>query len=203
MTWKILTSLAAGVLYGLVLQVQNGELLGLVSDLALAALLFTVGFSLGEDRDLWKKVKGLPRISLAVPFLVALGSILGAVFAGLLCSIEPGEAALVGAGFGWYSLSAVLIAQSYDLTLGTLALLTNIFREILAILLIPTVAERLGKAAAVAPGGATAMDVTLPIVAANTDAQTAILAFYSGTVLSILVPIVIPFLVQLLQNSAG
>jgi uncharacterized membrane protein YbjE (DUF340 family) len=45
--------------------------------------------------------------------------------------------------------------------------------------------------------------VTLPIVAANTDAQTAILAFYSGTVLSILVPIVIPFLVQLLQNSAG
>ena len=75
MTWKILTSLAAGVLCGLVLQVQNGELLGLVSDLVLAALLFTVGFSLGEDRDLWKKVKGLPRISLAVPFLVALGSI--------------------------------------------------------------------------------------------------------------------------------
>jgi len=132
--------------------------------------------------------------------LVAAGSLIGAVALGLLGGVVPGEAALVGAGFGWYSLSAVLIAQGYDLTLGTLALLTNVFREFLAILLIPAVARRLGKAAAVAPGGATAMDVTLPIIAAHTDSQTAILAFYSGTVLSALVPVVIPFILQLLQS---
>jgi uncharacterized membrane protein YbjE (DUF340 family) len=44
------------------------------------------------------------------------------------------------------------------------------------------------------------MDVTLPIIAAHTDSQTAILAFYSGTVLSALVPVVIPFILQLLQS---
>lgn len=200
MTWKILGSLVAGVCGGLLLNLPGGEALSLVTDLALAALLFAVGFSLGEDPELWKKVRSLPPISLAVPFLIALGSILGATVTGLLCRMAPGEAALVGSGFGWYSLSAVLIAQSYDVALGTLALLTNIFREILAILFIPTVAKYFGKAAGVAPGGATAMDVTLPIVAAHTDGRTAILAFYSGTVLSILVPIVVPFLIQLLQR---
>jgi len=199
-TWKIVGSLMAGGLLGRLLNVENGEVLGLVGDFALAALLFAVGFSLGADADLGRKIKGLPKIYLAVPFLVAAGSLIGAVALGLLGGVVPGEAALVGAGFGWYSLSAVLIAQGYDLTLGTLALLTNVFREFLAILLIPAVARRLGKAAAVAPGGATAMDVTLPIIAAHTDSQTAILAFYSGTVLSALVPVVIPFILQLLQS---
>lgn len=199
MTWRIMGSLVAGVLCGLLFKVPGGAALELGTDLSLAVLLFVVGFSLGEDHELWKKVRSLPPISLAVPFLTAAGSVLGAAGAGLLCRVQLGEAALVGAGFGWYSLSAVLIAQSYDVAVGTLALLTNIFRELLAILVIPAVAKHFGKTAAVAPGGATAMDVTLPIVAAHTDGRTAILAFYSGTVLSILVPIIVPLLIKLLR----
>ncbi|HBG01783.1 MAG TPA: hypothetical protein DDW87_09455, partial [Firmicutes bacterium] len=78
------------------------------------------------------------------------------------------------------------IAQTYDVTLGALALLTNVFREVFAILLIPLIAKNIGKLPAVAPGGATTMDVTLPIIAQNTDAQTTLIAFYSGTVLSAL-----------------
>lgn len=200
MTGQILGSLAAGILCGLVLKIENGALLGSLTSWALAALLFTIGFSLGEDRELWSKVRGLPKISLGVPFLIAAGSISGAALVGWLCGLSPGEGALVGAGFGWYSFSGVLIAQSFDVSLGTLALLTNVFRESLALVLTPIVAKRLGKTAAVAPGGATAMDVTLPIIAANTDGQTAILAIYSGTVLSALVPVIIPLLIQMLQR---
>ncbi|HHW72345.1 MAG TPA: lysine exporter LysO family protein [Firmicutes bacterium] len=199
MTWKILSSLAAGLLCGFFLRVPEGEIVGLAPDLALAALVFAVGFSLGEDEQLWAKVKALPKALLAVPFLIAAGSILGAVAVGPLCSVPPAEAALVGAGFGWYSLSGVLVSQSCGAALGTLTLLANIFRETLAILFTAVVAKRFGNAVAVAPGGATAMDVTLPIVAASTDPQTALLAFYSGTVLSILVPIVIPFLAKLVH----
>ncbi|MDI9459966.1 LysO family transporter [Candidatus Darwinibacter acetoxidans] len=200
MTWKIVGSLVAGILCGLVLNTPAPEVLNVVTDLALAVLLFAVGFSLGEDKDLWQKIRDLPKISLAVPFLIAIGSVCGAMLAGLAIRFSIGEAALVGAGFGWYSLSAVLIAQSYDVAVGALALLTNVFRELLAILFTPLVAKYLGRAPATAPGGATAMDVTLPIIAQSTDAQTALVAFYSGTVLSILVPFVVPLLVQLLQR---
>jgi uncharacterized membrane protein YbjE (DUF340 family) len=48
MTWKILSSLAAGLLCGFFLRVPEGEIVGLAPDLALAALVFAVGFSLGK-----------------------------------------------------------------------------------------------------------------------------------------------------------
>ncbi len=201
MTLSISASLVLGIIMGLFfLPVGIANLIGSIGEISLAVLLFTVGFDLGRDANLGQKIKDLPKITLAVPFLVALGSIIGASLFSFLIGISPGDAALAGAGFGWYSLSAVIIAQTYDLTLGALALLTNVSREILAFLLIPLVAKKVGYLPAVAPGGATAMDVTLPIIARNTDAQTTLAAFYSGTVLSILVPIVIPLLIQLVQR---
>ncbi len=201
MTLSISASLVLGIIMGLFFLPEGiANLIGSIGEISLAVLLFTVGFDLGRDANLGQKIKDLPKITLAVPFLVALGSIIGASLFSFLIGISPGDAALAGAGFGWYSLSAVIIAQTYDLTLGALALLTNVSREILAFLLIPLVAKKVGYLPAVAPGGATAMDVTLPIIARNTDAQTTLAAFYSGTVLSILVPIVIPLLIQLVQR---
>jgi uncharacterized membrane protein YbjE (DUF340 family) len=201
MTWKILSSLVLGALTGLLLLPEGtSNFLGPLSDISLAVLLFAVGFELGQDADLGRKIKNLPRISLAVPFVVALGSLLGAIFAGLAVNVPMGDGALAGAGFGWYSLSAVIITQDYEVTTGALALLTNVFREVFAILLIPIVAKKVGYLPAVAPGGATAMDVTLPIIAQSTDAQTTLVAFYSGTVLSALVPIIVPVLIALLQR---
>lgn len=201
MTLKILTSLALGILAGLFLLPQ-GDIgaIGSITDGSLAVLLFAVGFGLGQDLDLQKKIKDLPKISLAVPLLIAFGSLVGAILAGFAVRLPFGKAALVGAGFGWYSLSGVIIAQTYDVTLGALALLTNVFREVLAILLIPLIAKNIGKLPAVAPGGATTMDVTLPIIAQNTDAQTTLIAFYSGTVLSALVPMVVPLIIWLLRH---
>jgi len=72
-TWKIVGSLMAGVLLGRLLNVENGEVLGLVGDFALAALLFAVGFSLGADADLGRKIKGLPKIYLGAPMQIWAG----------------------------------------------------------------------------------------------------------------------------------
>ncbi|MDI9421969.1 MAG: lysine exporter LysO family protein [Bacillota bacterium] len=203
MTARILTSLALGILAGLFLLPEGYiGVMGSITDLSLALLLFTIGFNLGHDRDLWKKIKDLPRISLVVPVLIALGSLAGAMVVGFMICLPWGDAALVGAGFGWYSLAGVIISQTYDVTLGALALLANVFREILAILLIPLIARTAGRLAAVAPGGATAMDVTLPIISQSTDAQTTLVAFYSGTVLSALVPVVVPLIIQLIEHYA-
>jgi uncharacterized membrane protein YbjE (DUF340 family) len=201
MTLRILGSLALGVVTGLFFLPEGiANMIGPLTDYSLAILLFAVGFDLGQDADLRQKIKDLPKMNLAVPFMIAIGSLTGAVLGGLVVRLPVGDAALVGAGFGWYSLSAVIITQTYDVTLGALALLTNVFREVFAFLLIPLVAKRVGHLPAIAPGGATTMDVTLPIIAANTDGQTTLVAFYSGTVLSILVPICVPFIIELLQH---
>ncbi|MCL4426688.1 MAG: lysine exporter LysO family protein, partial [Firmicutes bacterium] len=81
------------------------------------------------------------------------------------------------------------------LALGTMAFLANLLRELLALLLIPLVARRLGKVMAVAPAGATAMDSTLPVISRFTDPQTAVIAFLSGAALTAISPFLIPFLV--------
>lgn len=201
MTVRILGSLALGIFVGLLfLSPENLTHVALISDWALALLLFTVGYDLGRDQELGKKIKELPKTALAVPFLIALGSIAGTMLVGSLFRLASGESAAIGAGFGWYSLSAVIISQTYDVALGALALLTNIFREILAIILIPFIARRFGFLPAVGPGGATTMDVTLPIIAKNCDAQTTLIAFYSGTVLTALVPIVVPLIIRYLAQ---
>lgn len=166
---------------------------------ALLLLLFAVGVELGSTKHLGRQLRSMPRAVLLLPFVIALASVLSAVIVNLFIGLHPIEAAAVASGFGWYSLSGLLIAQSYDTALGTLAFLANVMRELIAIVIIPFVARRFGYLSAVAPGGATAMDVTLPIISRNTDAQTTIAAFYSGTVLTLLVPIIVPLLIKWAQ----
>ncbi len=200
MTMIIVGSLVVGMLCGYFLLPGGLPFLSSITDGALALLLFTVGYDLAQGGDLRQKIKDLPRIALAVPVLVILGSLLGSLVGTLFIDLPLGEGVLVGAGLGWYSLSAVIIAQSYDVTLGAVALLTNVFREVLAILLIPIIARKLGYLPAIAPGGATTMDVTLPIISQSTDSQTTIVAFYSGTVLTALIPFLVPLIIKLLQG---
>lgn len=173
-----------------------------VLELALVFLLFTVGLKLGFNKDLGAQLVTLPKLSLLIPFLVAAASLGSAMMLAPIIGLHPLEGAAVAGGFGWYSLSGLLIAQSYDTALGTLAFLANIMRELTAIVAIPFVAKYLGNLSAVAPGGATAMDVTLPLISRNTDVQTTLVAVYSGTILSLLVPIVVPLLIRWAQLLA-
>lgn len=166
---------------------------------ALLLLLFAVGLELGFTKNLGKQLRSMPKVVLLLPFVIALASMAGAVLVTVIIGLHPIEAAAVASGFGWYSLSGLLIAQSYDTALGTLAFLANVMRELIAIVITPFVAKRFGYLSAVAPGGATAMDVTLPVISRNTDAQTTIAAFYSGTVLTLLVPVLVPLLIKWAQ----
>ncbi len=161
---------------------------------ALWILLFGIGLDLGRTSGLAERLRGLGWTILAVPLAVALGSILGTALVAGWLGLTMREGAAVGAGFGWYSLSAVIISQNYDVALGAVAFLSNVFRELIAIVCIPLVAAKIGHLAAVAPGGATTMDVTLPLVAKSTSKDVTMAAFVSGMMLSGLVPILVPLL---------
>jgi len=74
-----------------------------------------------------------------------------------------------------------------------LAFITNVCREIIAIIIIPIIAKYIGKLESIAPAGATAMDTTLPIISKATDGNVAVISFITGVSLSLLVPILVPF----------
>lgn len=167
-----------------------------VTTLLLGVLLFLIGIQIGENRQAWQVLQRFGVRALLLPVAVAVGSLTGALAAGVLLRIPLSQAGAVGAGFGWYSFSAVLLSKLHSPHLGALAFLTNILREFLAIVLTPYVAKYIGKFSAVAPGGATTMDVTLPIVAKSAGEDAAVLAFLSGAVLSLLVPLLVPLFVM-------
>ena len=65
------------------------------------------------------------------------------------------------------------------------------FREVLTFLLVPVLAGR-NVYTAIAPAGATAMDTTLPLLSKYTDSKTAILAFVSGVICTLAMPVLVP-----------
>jgi len=95
--------------------------------------------------------------------MIIIGSIGGSMFAGFLLKLPLNESGAVGAGFGWYTLSSMMLA-SYSTELSTLAFISNVVREILALISIPIIAKYIGDIESIAPAGATAMDTSLPII---------------------------------------
>lgn len=195
MAFYILLAVAGGMLCGrYVLSPAIAAVLDEMVTYLLAFLVFTVGIGIGRNREAWEQVRELgPRVIL-VPVAVAVGSLVGAGLAAPLLDMPFKDVLAVGAGFGWYSLSGVLIANTYSVELGTLAFLANVVRELTAFVAIPVLVTYVGKIAAIAPGGAATMDSMLPLITRVTDPQTALIAFVNGLLLTGAVPLLIPFI---------
>jgi uncharacterized membrane protein YbjE (DUF340 family) len=194
----IVAAVLAGIAMGWMLpSIMNSQILDKVVTYILAAMLFGVGISIGHNRRELIKIKKVGFRILLVPLAIAGGSLLGASIGSLFFNMSLKEVLVVGAGFGWYSLSSVLITQLYSAELGAIAFLANVFRELMAFMLIPLLAIHIGKIVAIAPGGATTMDSTLPIIAKMTDTSTAMIAFVSGLILTTMVPFLIPLLLAM------
>jgi len=197
MTLKILLSVIFGVLLGLfILPLEILNYTDLLIDIGLMLLLFFVGIEIGINRSVFSKIQAMGFKILLIPFGVISGSILGSMIAGLLLSMPFNEAGAVGAGLGWYTLSSILMSN-YSNELSALGFLANVVREILAFIIIPTVAKKLGYFEAIAPAGATAMDTGLPVISKATDSETAIVAFITGAICTFSVPILVPLILNL------
>ena len=198
LTIIIVISVIIGILLGItVLKNSYLPIIEIITTYALAALLFGVGVDIGLNKEAFYELKVLGFKIILIPILIVIGTLLGTYLASLVLNMVAKEAMAVGAGFGWYSLSAVLITKIHSVELGSIAFLANVFRELITIISLPFVVKYFGKLTGIAPGGATTMDVTLPVIKKTAGDETVIPAFFSGAVLSILVPILVPFLIGL------
>lgn len=195
MTGIILGAFAAGIIIGINLFPKEGiDYLPKLTDCALDFTFVMVGIDLGLNREVWKHLFKMGWQVFLAPIGVALGSILAGMLVGAFFGWSLREGGAVGAGFGWYSLSGVMISDLHSVPLGIIAFLSNVFREILSILLAPFLARRVSVLALVSPGGATTMDSTLPLLVAVGPKGIGIVAFVSGFSLTTLVPILVPLL---------
>ena len=169
-----------------------------LSTYVLYALMFCVGITLGSDTALAGRVRRLdPRLAL-LPVMTAVGTLAGAALSTLLLPpLTAGDTMAVGAGFGYYSLSSIFIADFRGAELGTVALLCNVMRELFTLLAAPLVARWFGPLAAVSIGGATTFDTTLPIITQSAGKPYAVVSIFHGCVLDFSVPFLVTFFCSL------
>lgn len=163
-----------------------------VSLYALCGLMFFVGVSVGSDTDTLKSLKSLnPRLAF-LPLMTILGTVAGVSVASLLLPHRSlTDCLAVGSGFGYYSLSSIFITTYRGAELGTVALLSNILREILTLLAAPLLVVWFGRLAPIAAGGATTMDTTLPIISRTSGQQFVILSIFHGFIVDFSVPFLV------------
>lgn len=166
-----------------------------ITTYALYTLLFLVGMSIGFDTRCWAILREMHLRVVLVPLFVIMGTLAGALAASLLLPDMPVRHVLgVGAGFGYYSLSSIMISNMVNPVLGSVALLSNIIRELTTLLAAPLLVRIFGKLGPVAAGGATAMDTTLPIIVRFAGERYGIVAVFSGMFLTVAVPFLVTFI---------
>ena len=170
--------------------------ISLLIQFGLYLLLFFIGIDIGKNDNILNDLKKLNKKVLFLPFITIISSLAGGAVASILLSLSVGESVAISAGMGWYSFSAIELSK-VSIELGGIAFLSNIFRELLAIFLIPIIAKKIGSFESVSVAGATAMDSVLPIINKSNPAEISIISFYSGLIISIVVPILIPILVNI------
>ena len=197
MIWSILCALALGVSIGyfdLVPPELTGYL-GITSKGLLMALLFLVGVEVGVNRDVLIKLRTMGVKILAIPLMITAGSLLGGFFLSFFVDLSVFESLAVASGMGYYTLSSIILTQTVGSSLGTVAFLSNIFREVLTFVISPVIAKK-SLLSPVASGGATSMDTTLPVIIQCTSRTVGIIAVISGVIITLLVPFLVTFFAQ-------
>lgn len=192
MSLAILAVLVLGILGGMYMPLEISAFLDQVSTVMLLILLFSVGIDLGLNRQVFEQVRKLGFRILFIPLGVILGSLCGGAIAAIITQIQIKEGMAIASGLGWYSLSGILLTNGGNPIGGTISFLSNVFREMITFIVIPFLVKYLNPYCAIAPAGATAMDTTLGMINKHTDGKTAVIAFVSGVICTLIVPVLIP-----------
>lgn len=177
-----------------------------VSLYILYALMFQIGLSVGCSDNLKAVLRYFRPKMLLLPLGTLCGTLLfSALVSWVLVEWNVFDTMAVGAGLGYYSLSSVLITQLKMPTLGeqlaaelgTIALLSNIIRELLALVGAPYFRRFFGPLGPVCAAGVTSVDVALPAIGRVSGQAMIPVALFHGMVLDMSVPLIVPMLCQM------
>ncbi|WP_367110538.1 lysine exporter LysO family protein [uncultured Psychrobacter sp.] len=154
----------------------------------LMILILLVGIGLKGSgitlREVLLNQRGV-EISIIFTLAVLVG---GLLFALIFTEVSWTKGLALASGFGWYSLSAIVMTDAYGAIWGSVALFNDLIREFFALIFIP-VFMRKYPSAAVGLGGATSLDFTLPIIQQSGGLKVIPLAISFGFIINIVSPV--------------
>jgi uncharacterized membrane protein YbjE (DUF340 family) len=161
------------------------------SEYTLIFLLFLIGIQLRNNGMTLKQIV-LNRRGMIVAIVVVASSLVAGVINALILDLPLKTGLAMASGFGWYSLSGILLTESFGPVIGSAAFFNDLARELIAIMLIPGLVRR-SRSTALGLCGATSMDFTLPVLQRSGGLELVPAAIVHGFILSLLVPVLMAF----------
>lgn len=197
----VIACFAAGIIAGAIVR-ANPAWLGDASLWLLYLLMFQVGAGVGADPRIKGMLRSVGFTDLLLPVAAVGGTLLLTLaVAPFIRSISLTDSLAVNSACGYYSLSSILIPQLKAASvgaadaarLGTVALLANVIRELIALTGARTIVRRFGPHAAIAAAGVTSVDVCLPALRRWCGERYVATAIVNGTLTDICTPWMIAF----------
>ncbi|MFZ7317728.1 lysine exporter LysO family protein [Avibacterium avium] len=186
--------LCSMVLIGFVVGILTKEWLAFpfsTSTYALVLLIFFVGIQLRNNGIALREVIFNKR-GLYTGLVFILTSLLGGIISAYVLDLPVTQGLAIASGFGWYSLSSVVINDAWGPVFGSIAFFNDLSREIVSLFIIPFFMFNY-RSTAVGMAGATALDCTLPIIQRSGGIEVVPLAISFGFVTNIVSPILLVF----------
>ena len=161
------------------------------SEYTLIFLLFLIGIQLRNNGMTLKQIV-LNRRGMIVAIVVVASSMVAGVINAVILDLPLKTGLAMASGFGWYSLSGILLTESFGPVIGSAAFFNDLARELIAIMLIPGLVRR-SRSTALGLCGATSMDFTLPVLQRSGGLELVPAAIVHGFILSLLVPVLMAF----------
>lgn len=158
-----------------------------LSEGALILLLLLIGVQLRNSGLTLRQIVLNPW-GLKIAALVLVSSWFGGLAGAWILDMPLSHGLALSSGYGWYSLSGILISDQLGPVLGSAAFINDLLRELFAIMLIPSLMRRF-PSAAIGYGAATAMDFTLPVLQRSGGVAVVPVAIVSGFILSLAAPL--------------
>ena len=160
----------------------------------LCIMLGLIGFNMGLDGSITRILRGAGLGVILVPVFAVLGSLLAGAIYAAVSPMTLREGLAISAGFGWYTMAPSVIASAGHTMASAVSFLHNVLREMLGIILLPVIADKIGYIEAVTIPGTASGDVCLPIVEQACSSETVAYSFCTGLFMTacsaILVPII-------------
>lgn len=161
------------------------------SEYTLIFLLLLVGIQLRNSGMTLKQIV-LNRRGMIIAVVVVMSSMAAGVINAFILGLPIKTGLAMASGFGWYSLSGILMTESYGPVIGSAAFFNDLLRELLAIMLIPGLVAK-SRSTALGLCGATSMDFTLPVLQRSGGLEIVPAAIVHGFILSLLTPLLMAF----------
>ncbi|MFC3873094.1 lysine exporter LysO family protein [Neisseria musculi] len=188
---KQISCVVSGFLAGRVLQ-DNWLPPERAGTYCLMLLVLLVGIQLRSSGITLRRVL-INRRGVQTAVLTTVSSLLGGLlFAALMPGVSWSRGLALASGFGWYSLSGIVITEAYGPVWGSVALLNDLAREFFALAFIPALMRR-HPGAAVGAGGATSLDFTLPVIQSSGGLEMVPPAISFGFIINVAAPFLMVF----------